>query len=178
MTPAWWRRAFIMLCWGLYQPTRVDRVQHVLSWAEGSHNRAPTIISYIYFYYVLDISMLCWQVREHTPCYLRICSVHAQQQTEARWTNMNGAKRVVWPSRGAGFPSERSLLSWGHQCQSSQSPVIAGKHDTAVQGLWCCASHTMLPVANINNKTWYKRLKVSKTAHEERRRDQCMLSVP
>lgn len=48
-----------MLCSGLYHPACVDGVQHVLSRAEGSHDNAPAIISYIYFYYVPDISMLC-----------------------------------------------------------------------------------------------------------------------
>lgn len=58
VTPAWWRRAFIMLCSGLYHPACLDGVQHVLSQAWRSHSRAP----YIFYIY---ISTTCWPSQCH-----------------------------------------------------------------------------------------------------------------
>lgn len=75
-----------MLCSGLYHPTCVDGVQHVLSRAEGSHDHAPTIISYIYFYYVPDIpNAMLTSASAHT-ILCDICSVHVLQLTDAHWT--------------------------------------------------------------------------------------------
>lgn len=188
VTPAWWGRAFILLCSGLYQPTRVDRVQHVLSWAEGAHNHAPIIISYIYIY----ISPTCWISQfsadkcMNTAPHLHICSVHAQQQKAAHWTYQWGKTCCdlrMGQNLLCDFHEGLPFLLEGHCCLGDisvpkESSVIAGKCDTAVQV--CGAVHLthLLPMAKINNKTWYKRLKVSKTAHKERRRNQCMSLLP
>lgn len=168
VTPAWWRRAFILLCSGLYQ---------LLVWTEFSEyylgqrqSCSNDHLLYIFLWCAGHFNALLISAWAH-PLLSALC-MHSSKQQHIGLTNMNGAKCVVWPSCGAGFPSGRSLLSWGHQCQSNES-LLWQANVIQMCRVWGAVHLThLVPTPNINNKNWYKRLKVSKTAHEEKRRDQ------
>lgn len=131
------------------------------------------------------ISTTCWTsqcstgkcVSTHPLIYVSALYMHSSKQKHVGpiWMGQN-----VWCDLHVGL----AFLLKDHCCPgdisvSPASPPLLQANTIQLCRV-CGAVHLthLLPVANINNKAWYKRLKVSKTAHEERRRNQCMLSLP
>lgn len=128
----------------------------ILGW--GITQSCSMIISYIYFYCVLDISMLCWQI------HLSALSMHSSTLDLPVWVGQN-----VLCDLHVGLPFLlKDLCCLGDISVSPMSPLLLQANVIQLCRV-CGAVHLtlLLPTPNINNRIWYKRLKVSKTAHEE-----------
>lgn len=164
VTPAWWRRTFIMLCSGLYHPAGVDGVQHVLS--SWGITITPQLSFPIYISMTCRTSQSCADECRSTHCPIQISALYMciSWQMLIALTNTNGAKPVVRPSHQACFPScaRTSAKPGDISASSDQSLVIAGKRDTAKEsaGVYDVVYPThVLPMANHNNKTFVEKTK-------------------